>query len=121
MRNTPVPTKLQANTVFLTLSALRGLVQDNMTKASGLGSDCKTSYAATLDNENSVKTYVKHRYYQENECKKTEKKKEKNKEKKKVCSQRHGTNVDVKLNDCPSCKKFERRKTHTYISHNKCM
>ena len=25
------------------------------------------------------------------------------------------------MNDCPSCKKFERRKAHPHIPHDKCM
>ena len=106
------------------LAVLRGLVQNGMTLDSEMPSEYETAYAATTDNTSntSIKTYAKHRHHQKKEKKKEAKKK---KEKKKRLSsrgrRRRDINVNGKGNDCTHCNKFERRKPHPHIPHNKCM
>ena len=34
---------------------------------------------------------------------------------------RRDTGANDEVNDCPSCKKFERSKAHPHIPHDKCM
>ena len=121
MRDVPVPTKLWTNAMSSTLNVFRGLVTDNITEASVTDSEYETAYTATLDNKSdtSVETYAKRRHCQ----KKERKKKDKNKGKKRLssCERRRDTNMDNEVYTCPSCKKFERRKAHPHIPHNKCM
>ena len=87
-----------------------------MTEGSGLESYYETVYVATLDNNSSAKTSAKRRHRQKKEHKKKEKKKEK-----KSHSQRRDTDTGNEVKDCPFCKKFECRKAHTPILHDKCM
>ena len=121
MRNAPAPTELQANAVSSTLAALCGLVQDDMTNGSVVGSEYETAYAATTDDDSdtSVETHAERRHHQ----KKERKKKDKKKEKKRLPSrgQRRDTDADNEVNDCPSCKKSKRRKAHPHIPHDKRM
>ena len=113
--------ELQVNAVALTLAALRVLVQYDMTKGIMVDSEYKTTYAVTSDDKSdtSAKTYAKRRHHQ----KKEHKHKDKKKEKKRPSSRgrRRDTDSNNEVNDCPSCKKFERRKTHPHIPHDKCM
>ena len=55
--------KLQANMVASTLASLRGLVQDDMTEASGLESEFEMTYASIPDEVSSGKTCNKHRHH----------------------------------------------------------
>ena len=124
MHDAPTPTEFQANAVSLTLAALRGLVQDNMTIDSEAPSGYRMAYAVTSDNDSntSFETYTKHRHHQKKEQKKKEKKKKE--KKKRLLSRgrsRRNTNADDEVKNCPHCKKFERRKPHTHITHDKCM
>ena len=52
--------------------------------------------------------------------KKEKKKKDQKKEKKKK-KKRRDTNKDDGVNDCPHCKKHDRRKAHPHTPHDKCM
>ena len=105
MCDAPVPTELQANAVSSTLAALRGLVQDDMTKGSVADSNYYTAYAATSDdkNDSSVETYTEHRHRQ----KKDHTKKDNNKKKKGLSSRgrRCNTNANDEVNERPSYKK----------------
>ena len=121
MRDAPAPTELQANAVSSTLAALRGLVQDDMTEGSVVNSAYETAHTATSDNERdtSVKTYAARRHRQKKERKKKEKKKEKKRSSSR--GRRRDTDADDEVNDCPHCKKFERRKAHPHVPQDKCM
>ena len=84
---------------------------------SSVATEYETAYAATSnDSDTSIKTYAERRHRQKKEKKKKEKKKEKKKKKK-----RRDTDKDDEVNDCPHCKKHDRRKAHPHIPHNKCM
>ena len=95
-----------------------------MTIDSEVPSEYETAYAGTTDDasDTSIETYTERRHRQKKEKKKKEKKK---KEKKKRSSlrgrRRSDTDADDEENDCPHCKKFERRKPHPHIPHDKCM
>ena len=122
MCNAPAPTELQVNAVLLTL---HGLLQDDLRINNKAPSEYETVYAATSGNGSniSIETYGERRYHQNKEQQKKEKKK-KEKKKKRLLSRgrsRRNTNADDEVKNCPHCKKFERRKPHTHITHDKCM
>ena len=120
MRDATAPTELQANALSSTLAALRGLFldPDDATMAeSSVATGYETVYAATSDDSNtSIETYAERRHCQKKEKKKKEQTKEKKKKKK-----RRDTDKDNEINDCPHCKKHNRRKAHPHIPHERFM
>ena len=99
MCDAPASTELQANAVSLTLAALRGLVQDDMTEGSVANSKFETAYAAILDNKSdtSVETYAERSHSQKKERKKKDKKNEKKRSSSR--GRRHNTNANNEVNN----------------------